>query len=150
MGRDPHHEPIPVLWDSVRVAASTRDCFADEIAIDFPSVNPLVERVRAAFLGERPGVDTLTTEIALSRREAALGVVVSLDVPIRAACDACGGRGEVWTDLCTACRGTGDALEHHPVKLSVPRGVLDGARFRLRVASTPVQVTIRLEFHNPH
>jgi hypothetical protein len=31
----------------------SHDCFADEIAIDFPSVEPVVERMRDAFLGER-------------------------------------------------------------------------------------------------
>ena len=131
------------MWDSVRVTSSTRDCFADEIAIDFPSVNPLVERVRGAFLGEPPGVDTLTTEVPLSRRDAALGVVVSLDVPVLGICEVCGGRGEVWAEPCIGCRGTGNALVHHSVRLNVPPRVADGARFRFRVASIPIEITIR-------
>ena len=60
------------------------DCFADEIAIDFPTVEPAVERMRDAFLGERPDDDVLRTEVPLSRREAWDGLVVPLDVPIRA------------------------------------------------------------------
>ena len=31
----------------------THECFADEIAIDFPSVGNVVDRMRDAFLGER-------------------------------------------------------------------------------------------------
>jgi hypothetical protein len=136
---------MPVMWDSVRVTSSMPDCFADEIAIDFPSVNPLVERVRDAFLGERPGIDTLTTEVPVSRRDAALGVVLPLDVPVQGTCDLCGGRGEVWTEPCAACCGTGNALVHHSVRLSVPPGVVDGARFRFRIASMPVEITIRTQ-----
>ena len=49
--------------------------FADEIAIDFPSVEPAVERMRDAFLGERQGIDVdvvLRREVAVSRREPVL------------------------------------------------------------------------------
>jgi hypothetical protein len=144
MGRDSHHpESPPVLWDSIRATSSPRECFADEVAIDFPSLDHLVERVRDSFLGERPGVDWLTTEVLLSRRDAVRGAVVSLDVPIRGTCEVCGGRGEVWSDPCEACEGVGDSLTQHPVRLSVPPGVIDGARFRFRVASARVEVKIR-------
>ena len=85
------------------------DCFADEIAIDFPSVGHLVERVRDGFLGEGGDVaTTLTTEVSLSRRDASSATVVPLEVPLRGTCAACGGRGETWTEPCAACRGTGD------------------------------------------
>ena len=33
------------------------DCFADEVAIDFPSVGRLVQRMRATFFAENPGRD---------------------------------------------------------------------------------------------
>ena len=48
----------------------SHDCFADEIAIDFPSVEPVVERMRDAFLGEREEDAVLRTELRVSRREA--------------------------------------------------------------------------------
>ena len=144
MSRDSRHpEPLPVLWDSIRTAAAPLDCFADEIAIDFPAVERLLERERDVFLGERPGVDTLTTEVLLSRRDALSGAIVPLDVPVRGTCGMCGGRGEIWSDPCDACHGAGDTLTHHPVRLSVPPGVSDGARFRFRVAKAHVEVTIR-------
>jgi len=124
-----------------------RDCFADEIAIDFPSVRPLAEREREAFLGERSDLEMLTAELQLSKQDASRGAVVPLEVPLKGTCRSCGGRGETWTEPCTACCGTGDALVHHPVRLSVPPGVTDGARFRFRVSSphaTPVRVEIRV------
>jgi hypothetical protein len=140
----------PVLFEPAPKSAgfpAPRDCFADEIAIDFPSVGPLAEREREVFLGERPGIETLTAEVQLSRHDASIGAVVPLEVPLRGTCRTCGGRGETWTEPCAACCGTGDALVHHPVRLSVPPGVADGARFRFRVSSphaTPVRVEIRV------
>jgi hypothetical protein len=144
VSRDSQHpEPLPVIWDSVRTPSSPDDCFADEIAIDFPSVDQFVQRERDVFLGERPGVEMLTTEVLLSTRDALMGVVVPLDVPVRGTCAICGGRGESWSDPCDACHGAGDTLVHHAVRLTVPPGVVDGARFRFRVASARVEITIR-------
>lgn len=121
------------------------DCFADEIAIDFPSVGHLVERVRDAFLGERAGGDdTLTTEVSLSIRDASKGTVVGMEVPLRGTCALCGGRGGTWTEPCAGCRGTGDSLVRHAVRLSVPAGVADGARLRFRV-NTPHAAPLRVE-----
>jgi len=54
------------------------DCFADEVAIDFPSVAHLVARVRRSFLADATGDrgETVRTEICLSSGEANRGVVV--------------------------------------------------------------------------
>jgi hypothetical protein len=147
VNRDRHgHQPTPTLWDTVRSDGAPDDCFADETAIDFPSVDHLLERERAAFLNER-GADTLTTEVSLSRRDASNGIVLPLEVPLRGTCRSCGGRGETWTEPCADCNGTGNALVHHPVNLALPAGVADGARFRFRVTSphaAPVRVEVRV------
>ena len=119
------------------------ECFADEIAIDFPSVGHAVERMRHGFLGE-PDDDVLTTEVHLSSREASGGLTIPLEVPVRTTCLACGGRGEIWTEPCGTCAGTGGALLHHPVRLSLPAGVVNGARLRFRVKS-PYGVSVRVE-----
>ena len=97
------------------------ECFADEIAIDFPSVGHAVERMREAFLGEDVDADVICAEVLLSRREASDGLVVSIEVPIRATCADCGGRGETWTEPCADCRGTGESVFRHPVRVSLPR-----------------------------
>ena len=122
----------------------SHDCFADEIAIDFPSVEPAVERMRDAFLGERADDGVLRTELRVSRREAFDGLVVPIEVPIRGTCRRCGGRGETWTEPCADCAGTGASLLHHPVRVSLPRGVVDGARIRFRVSS-PGAASVRVE-----
>src|SRR2546425_2262756 len=125
----------------------SHECFADEIAIDFPSVGRVVERMRDAFLGERVDGDLLRAEVSLSQREALDGLVLSLDVPVRVTCPHCGGRGETWTEPCGLCRGTGESRVYHAVRVPVPAGVADGARLRFRLRSadaSPVRVEMRV------
>ena len=122
----------------------THDCFADEIAIDFPSVENVVDRMRTAFLGERVDADILRADVSLSQREALAGHVVSLKVPVRITCPNCGGRGETWTERCALCLGSGESLFHQSLRVSVPPRVADGARVRFRLKS-PDASSIRVE-----
>ena len=131
-------------WTASYRSDVPHECFADEIAIDFPSVGHVVEQMRDAFLGECPGADLLTVELHLSKREAIDGLVVPLEVPIRETCVICGGRGESWTEPCGPCCGTGESLFRHGVRLSVPAGVADGTRLRFRVTS-PHAASVRVE-----
>jgi hypothetical protein len=148
--RDPFRdEPIFAMRDAARATEASHDCFKDEIAIDFPSIGGLVDRVRDAFLGDdaRESAGTVTREVRLSNHEARRGTIVPLELPIRGTCRRCGGRGEVWTEPCAACCGSGDSLVRHPIRVSVPPGVSDGARFRFRVSSphaAPVRVEVRV------
>jgi hypothetical protein len=122
----------------------THECFADEIAIDFPSVGNVVDRMRTAFLGEHVETGVLRAEVSLSQREAQAGHVVSLKVPVRITCPNCGGRGETWTEPCALCRGTGESLFHQALRVSVPPRVADGACVRFRLKS-PDAASIRVE-----
>lgn len=106
--------------------------FADEVAIDFPSVSEAVERMQVAFI-ERDDCERLRAEITVSRHDAGRGVAVPLDVPVRWTCRHCGGRGEVWGDACVSCDGHGHALQRRRLTVSVPAGVADGDRFRFSV-----------------
>src|SRR5688572_19400287 len=55
--------------------------FADEIAIDFPSVSSVLDRMRDAFfMAEQPV--TLSAELVLTGREAMTGASVPLDIPL--------------------------------------------------------------------
>jgi hypothetical protein len=137
--------PAPIVSEDLTV--TSHDCFADEIAIDFPSVEPLVERVRDAFLGQRESDDTVLTDVSLTAGEAFRGTIVPIELQLRGACQRCGGRGETWTDPCLACCGTGDTIFRHAVNVSVPARVADGARFRFRVSSphaAPARVEVRV------
>ncbi|MCU1381503.1 MAG: chaperone protein DnaJ [Acidobacteria bacterium] len=123
------------------------ECFDDEIAIDFPSVGNVVDRMRHAFLGERVDADVLRADVSLSHREAQEGHVVSLKVPVRITCPNCGGRGETWTEPCALCVGTGESLFHQALRVSVPPRVADGAcvRFRLKSAdAASIRVELRV------
>jgi RecJ-like exonuclease len=122
----------------------SHECFADEIAIDFPSVGRVMERMRDGFLGAHLDADVLRAEVSLSQREAFDGLVVPLNVPVRVTCPHCGGRGETWTERCDLCHGTGESLIHHAVRVSVPPRVADGARFRFRLKS-PDASLVRVE-----
>jgi hypothetical protein len=121
-------------------------CFADEVAIDFPSVRHAVERMRDVFFGQggRDGGDLVRVELCLSRQEARVGAVVPLEVPLRVTCERCGGRGETWAEPCSRCGGTGESMIAHGVHLWIPAGVSDGARFRFRMAS-PAVASVRVE-----
>ncbi len=123
--------------------AFDRGWCADEIGIDFPAIPAAVDRIRAAFVDDRHP-SPLTAEIRLSAQEAFNGVTVPLDVPVRGACPLCGGRGESWAELCRGCEGSGESVVHHRVRLAMPAGVSDGARFRFTVTS-PLAVTTRVE-----
>jgi hypothetical protein len=109
--------------------------YADEVAIDFPAIPPAVDRIRSAFVDEEAHAP-LKAELRLSAREAFDGVTVPLDVPVRSACPLCGGRGESWMEWCRGCGGTGESLFHHRVRLALPAGLSDGARFCFRVTSS--------------
>lgn len=123
------------------------ECFADEIAIDFPSVGRVVERIRDRFLGEQEDADVLCAEVSVTRFEAWKGHVVPLELPVRATCPQCGGRGETWTEPCRECAGTGVSLSSHAVQVSIPPRVADGAKLRFRLTSrdaSPVRVEVRV------
>ena len=123
------------------------ECFADEIAIDFPSAGRVVERIRDSFLGEASAHDVFEAELPLTPREAFNGLVTPLVVPIRGACTCCGGRGESWAEPCGRCAGSGEALFYHTVSVAVPPRITDGATFRFRLTSPhtgSVRVNVRI------
>jgi molecular chaperone DnaJ len=120
--------------DDARASARDADWLADEVAIDFPSIEAVVDRIRDAFFGPEVGASRLSADVVVSAREAFCGATVPIEVPLRRTCAACGGRGEIWAERCAGCGGSGEALAMHPVHLSVPAGVRDGARLRLSIA----------------
>jgi hypothetical protein len=125
------------------------DCFADEIAIDFPSVDDLVQRVRRAFLASdaHERSEPLVRHLCLSSDEAYRGTVVPLELALRDTCEACGGRGGTWLERCDACAGNGDQPVSRWLAVTVPPRVVDGTELHFRVraphdASVRVQVRV--------
>lgn len=131
------HWHVEDSWIAVERSPSIErelDCsFADEVAIDFPAVSDKVDRMRHAFDEADVSVERLRAEITLSRRQAGTGAAVPLEVPLRWTCGDCGGRGEIWGDRCVRCDGSGHALRRKLLTVSVPPGVVDGARFSFSV-----------------
>ncbi len=122
------------------------ECFADEVVIDFPSMLPAVDRIRSAFVAEERPLP-LRAAIGLSRREARYGALVPLEVPVRSTCRHCGGRGGSWSEACSHCNGSGVELRRHRLKVAVPAGVMDGARFLFTVAPRrypPTRIELRV------
>lgn len=131
---------------TVRAISERADWFGDEVAIDFPSLGGAIDRMRDAFVSAER-TDPLSAQLLLTPRQAFDGAIVPLDVPVRRMCPSCGGRGEVWTEPCHACAGTGDALVPHPIQLVVPPRVPDGARFWISVSApsaSPTRVEVRV------
>jgi hypothetical protein len=122
--------------------AAPPDWFADEIVRGFPSVHGVVDRLRDAFFGDEEATAPLSAEILLEAREAFLGLIVPLDVPMRRTCMACGGRGESWMEPCAACEGSGEARVRHSVRVLVPPGVRHGDRFRFSITSPYAPATV--------
>ena len=133
-----------------RPRRDTRDLLSDEVVVDFPSTSGLVERIRASFFGSRDGDPfTHTTEVKLTPKEADEGIRVPLDLPVRLTCPVCGGRGEVWDEVCAVCTGTGGGLLSHHLNVRVPPGVPHGTRLRFCVSpsfapDTHVEVRIAI------
>ena len=142
-----HDEPTLVtLTDDVSIVVA-RELFDDEVAIDFPAIGAVVDRMRASLLGaEREPIDRRAA-ISLSRREALEGATVPIELPVRRTCHLCGGRGESWSEPCASCAGSGERSTPHPFSVLVPAGVAHGTRFRLLVAPpqglpTRIEVTV--------
>jgi molecular chaperone DnaJ len=135
-------------YDATMNGSSAAGWFADEVAIDFPSVSSVLDRMRDSFFSTELPV-TLSAELVLTAREAFNGVTVPLDVPLRRTCTRCGGRGEVWTEWCATCAGLGEVAASHALRVQVPPRVREGARFVFSVTppgapSTVVEVRVSI------
>jgi molecular chaperone DnaJ len=128
------------------VSGARADWLADEVHVDFPSVASVLDQMRRSFFGAASAT-RLSAEVELTPEEAFWGTSVPLEIPLRRTCRACGGRGEVWEQWCLDCQGDGDVAAHHPMRLRVPAGVQEGARFRFSVmppGATPTVVEVRI------
>lgn len=127
--------------------AERRRRYDDELGgEDRPALEWSFVRRPAAGDLRRPFAPTsLAAEILLKPEEAAAGTVLSLDVPVTAICDACGGTGGSLFD-CDRCQGEGKVARRLPVPVHVPAGLRDGVVFQVRT-DDPAVPSILLTVH---
>ena len=106
---------------------------------------PFIRRPAAGDLRRPLAPTSLTAEILLRPEEAVAGTVLSLDVPVTAACDACSGTGGSLFD-CDRCGGEGRVVRRLPVPVHVPPGLREGSVFQVRT-DQPAVPTILLTVH---
>jgi DnaJ-class molecular chaperone len=123
------------------IVPARSEWFADEVAIDFPSVSDVLDRMRHAFFAGSV-FGELSAEIVLSPLEAFRGITIPLGIPVRQTCPSCGGRGETWQEWCDPCGGCGDIRAFHEVEVRVPAGVRGGERFRFSVTPAGAPHTV--------
>jgi DnaJ-class molecular chaperone len=86
--------------------------------------------------------EACVAELLLTRREARLGGVFPLRLPMRLACPSCAATGG-FAFPCKVCDGEGFIARRVACDLRLPPGVRDGAVFELRV-QRPVPATLLL------
>jgi molecular chaperone DnaJ len=112
-----------------------RDISLDEFQTCQPSFDELFDRLWSNFLGvSRPkaeALESLTLEVLLSPEEVQTGGRVRVEIPARAVCPTCGGRGHVAGYECWHCAGHGELTGEYPVDIAYPAGIRDGYVERL-------------------
>jgi molecular chaperone DnaJ len=104
-----------------------------------------VRRPAAGDLRRPFAPTSLAAEILLTAEEARAGAVLSIDVPVTATCDACGGTGGTVFD-CGHCQGEGKVGRRLPVPVHVPAGIREGTVFQVRT-DDPAVPSILLTVH---
>ena len=121
------------------------ECFADEIAIDFPSVGRVVERMRDAFLGERTERrrPAARRSVAVAARSVRRPRRVARRAGARHVSALRRPRRNVDRAVRPLPRHRASRASSIPVRVTVPAGVADGARFRFRLTSPDCVVRAR-------
>ena len=120
---------FPVIVHS-KLRSDLGQLLSDEVVVDFPSMLDLVERMRGAFFGASNTSEniepTYNAQVTVTSKQASEGAHVPLDLFVQSTCPICGGRGEIWEDMCGICVGTGSGGMFHNLNIEVPPGVKHG------------------------
>lgn len=132
--------PEPLVRERPRgepfAAGGFRDAsLAESFLSHQPSFDELFERLWSNFDSvHRPKserLESLTVEVVVSPKEAALGGTVRVGIPARATCPACSGCGAVGRYECWRCEGRGALTGEYPVEVGYPPGIPNGYAMRL-------------------
>ena len=138
---------LQAAYDTLTDAERRRRYDDELVNADRPSLIDwsFTRRPAAGDLRRPLAPTSLTAEIVLKAEEAAAGTVLSLDVPVTGACDACSGTGGSLFD-CARCGGEGRVIRRMPVPVHVPPGLREGSVFQVRT-DEPAVPTILLTVH---
>lgn len=76
-------------------------------------------------------------EIELSVEEAIRGTTRLIEITKETACASCGGTGVAGNSLCSACRGQGVVYSPRRLEITVPPGVREGSKIRMKSEGGP-------------
>lgn len=127
----------------VMPASVVRDMALDEFENYFPSFDELFDRLWSNFTGiGRPKsehLESLTVEVLLSPVEARSGGHVRIEIPARATCPTCRGRGHAAGYECWRCAGHGELTAELPVDVPYPAGIRDGYVVRVPLSALGIR-----------
>ena len=136
--------------EGVRAVRDIVPAFDEDVANDFPSMATMariVPRIRAAFFSPETEIGEIhTAHVELTPTEALEGVRIPFHLPVRPICPMCGGRGEIGTESCGVCAGTGTGRLFHQLHLPVPPGVRHGVCLKFSV-TPPFSAQAHVELH---
>jgi molecular chaperone DnaJ len=125
--------------EPIRPAPSIPDLRLDEFETFHPSFDELFDRLSRNYgLSERPKgerLESLGLEVLLDREEARHGGHVRIEIPARATCPLCAGRGAVSGQSCWRCFGRGAVDAQYPVDVTFPPGIPSGHVARLPLSA---------------
>lgn len=148
---DARHTTESSLLEGCRIVCDDFLELDDGMVNEFPStatITDLVSTMNGDFLADRiSSVETHSTEVELTARDARKGVCVPWDLVFRSDCPICGGRGELWPSSCGICAGTGNGEMSHQLELAIPAGVRHGACLKFTVTppfSAEIQIRVQV------
>jgi DnaJ-class molecular chaperone len=131
--------PAPEPFRAVTPATGIHDLGFDRTLAEFhPSFEELFDRLWNNFESlTRPKaehLESLTVEVVIGPQDARFGGQVRVQIPARATCPSCGGRGAVGPFVCWRCDGRGALTAEYPLEIPYPPGVRDGHAVRIPLA----------------
>ena len=105
--------------------------FSDFFDLFFSGIGRRPQTASSAPSAGRRGGD-LETTLDVSLREAYAGGSKPISLQIEDNCPLCGGSGVLNGQICPQCHGTGRIITPKRFDVTIPRGVRDGQRIRLR------------------
>jgi molecular chaperone DnaJ len=104
-------------------------------AVDGFGLDDALAQIRSIFTrdksGPRPGVD-VEVDVTVTFAEAFTGAKKDVKVVLDRPCKTCGGSGKVTGERCKTCRGQGARLTDDTLVVTIPRGIADLSRLRLK------------------